>query len=111
MNVNDLAERLSLTVWSGKNGLHREITGGYAGDLLSDVMGHAGEGVVWITIQNHKNIVAIASLKDLAAIILVKGVEPASDVLEQSELEGIPVLGTPLDTFRISTEVYQLLHE
>ena len=64
MTVQELTERLVLSVCSGSEGLGREIKGGYTSDLLSDVMGHAKEGDVWVILQTHKNIMAIASLKD-----------------------------------------------
>ena len=73
MTVQDIVSQLNLKICSGEKGLQREIKGGYTSDLLSDVMGHAQEGDVWITIQTHKNVMAIASLKEIAAIILVKG--------------------------------------
>ena len=92
MTVQELTERLGLSVCSGSEGLGREIKGGYTSDLLSDVMGHAKEGDVWVTLQTHKNIMAIASLKDLAAIVLVKGRIPEEDTAAESEEEGIPIL-------------------
>ncbi|MDZ7775212.1 MAG: hypothetical protein U5L09_06120 [Bacteroidales bacterium] len=73
MKVAELAEKLEMKIVSGHQGLSRIIEGGYACDLLSDVMGNAVEGQVWITLQTHKNVMAIASLKELAAVILVKG--------------------------------------
>lgn len=109
MKVTELVENLKLTVLSGENGLGNEITGGYSSDLLSDVMGHAKEGQVWITLQTHKNVMAIASLKDLAAVILVKGLEPEQDMATQSNVENIPVLGTALEAFEINGKLYELL--
>ena len=50
MKVTDIVEKLNLKVFSGHEGLGREISGGYASDLLSHVMGHADAGAVWITI-------------------------------------------------------------
>lgn len=79
MTVQDIVSQLNLKICSGEKGLQREIKGGYTSDLLSDVMGHAQEGDVWITIQTHKNVMAIASLKEIAAIILVKGHVPEED--------------------------------
>ena len=102
MTVRELVEKLNLTVFSGAEGLDKEIEGGYVSDLLSDVMGHADAGQVWITLQTHKNVMAIASLKDLAAIILVKGFKPEDDTAKQSNTEGIPILGTDEETFDIS---------
>ena len=90
MTVQDIVSQLNLTVCSGQEGLQREVKGGYTSDLLSDVMGHAQEGDVWVTLQTHKNVMAIASLKEIAAIILVKGHLPEEDTLEESNNENIP---------------------
>ena len=84
MKVSDLVKRFNLKIFSGKNGLENEISGGYVSDLLSDVMGNAAEGEVWITLQTHQNVLAIASLKELAAVILVKDLKPEPDMLRKS---------------------------
>lgn len=110
MQVKDIISALGLTVLSGNNGLSREVTGGYASDLLSDVMGNCESGQVWITLQTHKNVMAIASLRELSAIILVKGNKPEAETAEKSEEEGIPILGTDLPTFTVAGQLYQLLH-
>lgn len=111
MKVSELAEQLKLKVFSGNEGLNHEITNGYTSDLLSDVMGHAEAGNAWITLQTHKNVMAISSLKDLSAVILVKGFEPEADMLAQSNEEGIPVLGTNDQAFVISGKLYNLLNK
>jgi len=111
MKVSDIVHQLGLKVLSGAPGLEREVTGGYVSDLLSDVMGHATEGQIWITLQTHKNIMAIASLKDLAAIILVKGSLPEADTAAKSEEENIPVLGTTDTAFDITGKLYELLQQ
>lgn len=109
MTIKELAEQLQLKVVSGNDGINNEITGGYTSDLLSDVIGNADAGYVWITLQTHKNVVAIASLKDLAGIILVKNLKPEEDMVIQSNEENIPVLITTDSTFEISGKVYNLL--
>jgi predicted transcriptional regulator len=109
MKVSELTEKLDLKVYSGRKGLSRDITGGYVSDLLSDVMGNADAGEVWLTLQTHKNIMAIASLKDLAAILLVGGNKPDEDTARQSDLEEIPILGTSLPAFEVAGKVYDLL--
>jgi serine kinase of HPr protein (carbohydrate metabolism regulator) len=111
MTVKELVEKMNLTVFCGQENLDREIKGGYTSDLLSDVMGFAREGQVWITLQTHKNVLAIASLKELAAILLVKGNKPEEDMLEQAVDEGIPVLGTDAQTFETTGKVYQLINQ
>lgn len=110
MKVCDIKEKLNLTLFCGSKGLDREVQSGYVSDLLSDVMGNATEGAVWVTLQTHKNIMAVASLKDLAAVILVKGCHPDEATITQSEEEGIPVLGTTLETFELAGRLYQFLN-
>lgn len=109
MKVSELVEKLELKVYAGKDSLDREITGGYVSDLLSDVMGFAKEGNVWITLQNHLNVIAIASLKDLSSVILVKNIIPGDDVIEKANEEGIPLLGSSSKTFELSGEIYSLI--
>lgn len=109
MIVKELIEKLDLKVFCGEDHLEREINGGYVSDLLSDVMGFAREGDVWMTLQTHKNVIAIASLKELACVILVKGFEPDPDMLEQAKQEEVPILGTDKQTFEISGLVYQTI--
>jgi predicted transcriptional regulator len=109
MQVTDIIAILNLKIFGGSQGLDHEITGGYTSDLLSDVMGHADAGKIWITLQTHKNVIAIASLKELAAVILIKGMQPDADMLAQAEEEGIPVLGTNDQAFETTGKLFNLL--
>jgi predicted transcriptional regulator len=111
MKIIDVVKKLNLTVLSGDTYLDKEITGAYCSDLLSDVMGNAKEGNLWITLQVHKNIMAVASLKELAGIILVKGLKPDSETLELSESENIPVLSTTDSAFSIAGQLFQLINK
>ncbi len=106
MKVSELVEKFGLKVFSGEQGLDNEVSGGYVSDLLSDVMGNAGENEIWITLQTHQNVVAIASLKDLAGVIFVKGLVPDDDSLEKSREEHIPLLGTELSAFEMAGKLY-----
>ena len=110
MTVKDLIEKMNLTVFCGEENVGNEIKGGYVSDLLSDVMGFAQEGNAWVTLQTHKNVIAIASLKELACVVLVKGNKPDDDMLEQAKDDGIPVLGTTEQTFEVAGKIYQLLN-
>lgn len=109
MQVKDIIEKLNLEVFGGNTEPEKEITGGYVSDLLSDVMGYSSEGNVWITLQTHKNVLAIASLKELAAVILVKGLKPSEEALEHANEECIALLGTNKSTFEITGEIYKLI--
>lgn len=109
MKVSDLVKELNLTVFCGEENLDTVIKGGYTCDLLSDVMGHMEEGMLWITMQTHQNIVAVSTLKDAAAVLIVNGASPDEETLQKGKDEDIPLLGTSLSAFVISGKVYQLL--
>lgn len=109
MKVCDLMVFLPLDVLAENAGLEKNVAGGYVSDLLSDVMGHIEEDMVWITMQTHRNIVAVASLKDIAAIIIVNGARPDAETLEEAAKEEVAVLGTSLSAFEIAGKIYSLL--
>jgi len=107
VNVKELVDQFSLNVAAGQNGLDREIQGGYCGDLLSDVMGNAPIGCIWLTVQTHQNIVAVAVLREMAAIVLSGGQEPDQETVEKANEEGIPILMWPDTAFDLAGQVYQ----
>lgn len=109
MNIKEIAKELNLKVVAGAGGVNRNVSGGYASDLLSDVMGNATEGSLWITLQTHKNVMAIASLRDLAGVILVNGNNPDHDMALQADTENIPVMVTYEPAFIVAGKLYQLI--
>ncbi len=109
MKIENIVQALELEVKCGKDYLNREVTGGYTGDLLSDVMGNAKEGYIWITRQVHQNIVAVASLKEHAGIILINSSQPTAETMEKAEAEKIPIMVSDLPAFEISGKIYNLL--
>ena len=106
MNLAELIERFDLKVFSERPELTRTIGGGYASDLLSDVIAHGQKDQLWITIQVHPNIIAVAVLKELAAIVLVNGREPAAETVAWAEKERVPIFGTPLSAFEFAGRLY-----
>ncbi len=107
MTVFDIVQSFGLETRAGKDHLAEEVTGGYASDLLSDVIAHSHKGDIWVTIQTHPNIVAVATMKELAGIILTGGREPDPGTLQKAEEEGIPILVSPLFTFELVGRLYQ----
>ncbi len=108
MKLQEIIDSLSLKVETPSADLSREVKGAYVSDMLSDVMGNSKEGFLWITIQVHLNIVAVASLKELAGIILVNNRGPAEDTLKKAIEENIPVMTTPLPAFDLAGRLYSL---
>jgi predicted transcriptional regulator len=108
MKLAELVDECKLVVKAVAGSLGREVRGGYAGDLLSDVMANSKEGDIWVTIQGHPNVVAVAALRDLAGIILANGRQPDVETVQRAEEEGIPILCTPLPTYEIVGRLYRL---
>ena len=106
MVVKDLVERFELEVVGGQNGLDREVNEGYCGDLLSEVIGNAPAGSVWLTVQGHQNIVAVAVLREMAAIIVTGGQKPDAETIQKADQEGIPVLQGPDSSFRLAGRLF-----
>jgi hypothetical protein len=109
MDLKTIAKSLGLEVFCCENRLEGAVDGGYTGDLLSDVMANARKGNVWVTRQVHPNTVAVATLKELSAIIVVQGAKPDTDTLSRAEKEGIPILGSSLSAFEIAGRIFKLL--
>jgi hypothetical protein len=107
VTVYDIVETFELQMRAGKDRLHQEVIGGYAGDLLSDVIAHSRKGNIWITIQTHPNIVAVATMKELSGIILAGNREPDAETIRKAEEEGIPILVSPLLAFELIGRLYQ----
>jgi predicted transcriptional regulator len=110
MKLSSIVENLSLEVKTGKDNLQNNVTGVYISDLLSDVMGNSKEGNIWITLQTHLNIVAVAGLKNLAGIIIINNRQMQEDVLQKAESEKITIMSTPLPAFEVAGKLYQLLN-
>jgi len=108
MTLNEVAESLNLEVRSAKEQLSREVKGGYVSDLLSDVIAGTREGDLWITLQVHQNIVAVAFLNNLTGIVIVGGREPDPDTLEKAEEQEVPVLVTSLSAYEVVGGMYKM---
>ena len=108
ITVNDLVERFDLKVVAGDKGLDRQVEDGYCGDLLSEIMGNAPQGCVWLTIQGHQNIVAVAVLRDMAAIIVSGGQIPDNETREKADQEGIPILLWPESSYQLAGPLYSI---
>lgn len=108
MTVREVSERLNLKPIAGLQGMEKEISGAYVCDLLSWVMAHAKKGNLWLTIQAHANVVAVACLLDLACIVICEGVEVDEDTVEKANGEGMPVLITRENAYNICCRLNEL---
>ena len=109
MKLGRIVKELELEVKSKISDLEREVNGGYASDLLSDVIANAEKDNIWITLQIHENVVGVVVLKELAGIIIVNGRKPEEETLRKAEEENIPIMVTELPAFEIVGRLYRLL--
>ena len=109
MNFGDVVKELSLDLRTTRADAGREVTGCYISDLLSDVMAHAAEGDVWVTLQTHPNIAAVAVLRNLAGIIITNDRSPEAETLKKADEEGIPLAVSAQSTFEVGGILYQKL--
>ena len=108
MTIANLIEELSLESFTADPDLSRPVSAGYASDLLSDVMANAGAGSVWITLQAHPNVAAVATLKDLSAVILTGGRRPEEATVQKAEAEGVVMLGSRESAFNLCGRLFSL---
>lgn len=109
MKLTELIESLGLEVLTAGTNLDAEVTTGYVSDLLSDVIANVEEGSVWITIQRHINILGVAKLKEVAAIIVPRGLQVENEVIEKAVQEDITILRSRENSFEISGRLYNVL--
>lgn len=107
MKLSDVVKEFGLEVKTGAGNLDQEVTAGYVSDLLSDVLAHADDGVLWITLHIHQNIVAVASHKGLSGIVLIQGRQPEKETIAKAEEEGIPILVSSLSAFELVGRLYK----
>jgi predicted transcriptional regulator len=106
MTLREVVESSRLEILAGPEGLDKEVTGGYASDLLSDVIANSRAGNLWVTMQTHRNIIAVATLKELAAVVLVNGRTPDPETLEKAREERAVLLGSRLPAFELVGRLY-----
>jgi serine kinase of HPr protein (carbohydrate metabolism regulator) len=108
MKIKEIIEKLDLQIVACEESLDKEVTGGYTGDLLSDVLANAENGNIWITSQIHQNIIAVASSKELSGIIIVNQRKPEGETLNRAEEEKIPVLISKMLSYETTGKLYDI---
>jgi hypothetical protein len=108
MTLEEIVRQLGLASRTPTAALDRKVTGGYASDLLSCVMGKASEGNIWVTLQAHPNVVAVASLLNLAGVVITEGVVPEETTLQKAEQQSIAIMTTEATTFAVVGQLYAL---
>ena len=109
MTLQEIIEKLNLSVLTDpKDYGALEPASGYASDLLSCVMAGAKQHGLWITLQAHVNIVAVAALLDLTAIIITEGAVPDAATIAKANEQGVTLLTTTAPTFAVAGQLWNM---
>ncbi|MGI6357826.1 MAG: DRTGG domain-containing protein [Bacillota bacterium] len=108
MLLSEVIQALQLTCLTQMSEGDVPVKLGYAADLLSDVMGNAVPGSIWVTLQCHPNVVAVASLLNLAAVVIVGKAVPDQQTLQKAEQAGVTLLRSQYTAFETIGRLYQL---
>lgn len=106
MNIEDLARHIEGKVLTAKQNIDREVSYGYSCDLLSHVMANCHGDSIWVTVQTHLNVVAVASLLDVLCIVVPEDIKVEENTLARAEEEGIVIISTKLNAFEICGRLY-----
>jgi hypothetical protein len=109
MDLKAIIEQLHLTVLTTPKPFEQvTVTSGYAADLLSCVMAGTKEQGVWVTLQAHLNIVAVAALKEQSAVIITEGAMPELATIAKANEQDVTLLSTPAPTFEVVGKLWEL---
>ena len=105
MKIAELIEKTGWKVLAGDPAAAPEATGVYCGDLLSWVMGNGEPGQIWITVQVHMNVVAVAMLREFSCLVIADGAEPSEEMLEKAAEEGLTVLASEMPVYETAVRI------
>lgn len=104
MTVKELVQKFKLEVVAGP-ALEKEVEGAYIGDLLSNVMARADKNNLWLTVQGHQNVVAVALLVELSAVILVEDFDYEKNAVERACQKKVNLLKSTKKSYELSCEL------
>ena len=108
MKISEIAAVLDIKPVAGSDGMDREVSGCYIGDLMSLAMSNLEEGNLWITIQTNLNVIAVSALKEAGGVILADGMMPDANAAEKADEEEIPVFSSPLSAYQLAKALAEL---
>jgi serine kinase of HPr protein (carbohydrate metabolism regulator) len=108
MTVEEIVAELGLKVLTGREHLKREISSAYCCDLLSRVISRSSKNSLWITIQTHLNIVAVATMLEMACIVIPENVAVDEKTLAKAEEEQVVILSSSMSAYTLSGKLYSL---
>jgi len=109
MNIKEAAEKLNLKILV-EDDLSREINDCYIGDLLSWVMGRAPEDSIWLTVMGNINSIAVATLADVACIVLVENASLDEEAKIKAQTHGVNILSSEENAYQLAVKIEKLIN-
>ena len=106
--LKDLIKELDLEILSEGSDLNRTVATGCCCDLLSWVMANGRKDAIWVTVQAHVNVIAVASLLELAGVIITSGLPVEEKTIERARSEGVTLLSSRIDAFQLAGKLYNM---
>ncbi len=107
MTLEKIAQKLNLHLKTDAD-TNIDIKLGYASDLLSDVLAKAQAGTIWVTNHKHQNVIGVAVMLGLGAVVMAGGIEPDELALEKAEQEKLPLFTTEMSLFEVVGKLFEL---
>ena len=107
MKLKKIINKLDLEIVV-ESSLDVEINEGYCGDLLSNVMAKAKKGDIWFTVQSHQNVIAVALLTEVAAVVVSENFEIEDKAIERAKEKGVNLFRSKLNSYELAGKLYQL---
>lgn len=109
MSLEEIIKQLNLEVLTPPKEFGKITpSSGYASDLLSCVMTGAHPGSIWVTLQAHINIVAVAALLDISAVIITENAMPDEETISKASLQEVNLLRTDKPTYVVAGLLWEL---
>lgn len=109
MKLQEIITKLNLTVFTTPKDFTSVISrGGYTSDLLSCVMAGAQPENIWVTLQAHMNVVAVAALREVSAVIITENAQPEADVIAKANEQGVTLLGASEPSYEVAGKLWEL---
>lgn len=109
MNLRQISEQLNLTLLTNSLSFDEiPVESAYASDLLSCVMAGAKPTCVWVTLQAHMNVIAVATLLEISAVIISEGAVPEPAVIQKANEQGVTLFSSPETSYTICGQLWEM---
>lgn len=97
MTVKELIQQ---TNWKAlTQGPDEEVSSAYICDLLSWVIARAQSGTVWVTVQAHLNVVAVAALTGCACVIIPESIPVSEETLTAAQNKDVTIISASCSSY------------